>query len=708
MPLLDDVQRVWRDFVRYTGDGLPNPPVGHPLSSGGDPRSGKNNPSKGEIRDLLIAMLQASGDPSALQAILTQLDGKAGLTDLGAEVSRATSAEAALRANSGKLFATRQAAVDFGQGALPDSLRVIATREGSHMVYRGYNQTADDPLFPTYPNWGVLMRLPGVGLLDAEALARETADAGLGDSIDAEALAREAEVATITARLTIGGDLGDVVPVVDTETGGAVIGVDVARGEVILRLSPDVVQSEVPVRTLRLEGNIALGDDEEVISDRYGNSIGVIRNGRLVVPQPGKSDGVSYDALPLRTSGGLGDDDVLVLGDDERPLLTNRNGRLVAEIEPYIPSVPDVGHDAWGWTWRNGEWGFTGNLWGDGPRGYRTDGSRIWADSNRANIVLFVGSDLRECGRGDVPYHAFGPNYAPISDGQCAAFCEAEALWRIAQRQSPPVNMVVERYSATLGDLLSSGYQTGLALQTDTARREGAALGYAPTASYAVLSHSFDTGADYTARFEQLVAKLEHQYGVGRVIWTQFAGTKTIGTIPEILHQEAVTAGVCATPLYPFEVEPLTGVNLTGDAARLVAEHEALAAITVDWRLPRLITAMLEGSTIRVKFDCAEGIVLDEYTTMTNRGFALDGVTNGATITGVSIGGPLPGEDVLITLSEVPTGDLVLRYAYGMPASSDQYPANRGALRANWTAPSKLVPGALLKKFAPAFQIEVV
>lgn len=70
MPLLDDVQRVWRDFVRYTGDGLPNPPVGHPLSSGGDPRSGKHNPSKGEVRDLLIDILQTMGDPSALQELL--------------------------------------------------------------------------------------------------------------------------------------------------------------------------------------------------------------------------------------------------------------------------------------------------------------------------------------------------------------------------------------------------------------------------------------------------------------------------------------------------------------------------------------------------------------------------------------------------------------------------------------------------------------
>lgn len=41
---------VFRDFVRYTDDGLPNAPVGHPLPVG-DPRSGVHNPPKAAIRD---------------------------------------------------------------------------------------------------------------------------------------------------------------------------------------------------------------------------------------------------------------------------------------------------------------------------------------------------------------------------------------------------------------------------------------------------------------------------------------------------------------------------------------------------------------------------------------------------------------------------------------------------------------------------------
>ncbi|WP_312531960.1 SGNH/GDSL hydrolase family protein [Paracoccus sp. (in: a-proteobacteria)] len=89
MPLLDDIQRVWRRFQRYTGDGLPNPPVGHPLSSGGDPRSGIYNPDKTEIRDLLVSIAQSLGDPSALASILTQLDGKAEDADVTAVLRNA-------------------------------------------------------------------------------------------------------------------------------------------------------------------------------------------------------------------------------------------------------------------------------------------------------------------------------------------------------------------------------------------------------------------------------------------------------------------------------------------------------------------------------------------------------------------------------------------------------------------------------------------
>lgn len=53
----DTVNRVFREFKRYTGDGLPNEPVGAPLPVG-DPSSGVHNPKKSELRSGLLTPLQ--------------------------------------------------------------------------------------------------------------------------------------------------------------------------------------------------------------------------------------------------------------------------------------------------------------------------------------------------------------------------------------------------------------------------------------------------------------------------------------------------------------------------------------------------------------------------------------------------------------------------------------------------------------------------
>lgn len=52
--------RVFRDYVRYTGDGLPNEPVGHALPIG-DPASGVHNPTKRDFRDVLNGIISGIG-----------------------------------------------------------------------------------------------------------------------------------------------------------------------------------------------------------------------------------------------------------------------------------------------------------------------------------------------------------------------------------------------------------------------------------------------------------------------------------------------------------------------------------------------------------------------------------------------------------------------------------------------------------------------
>lgn len=52
MPIQDEINRVFRNFRRYTGDGLPGEPTNAPAPIG-DPNSGVHNPKKEEIRAVL-------------------------------------------------------------------------------------------------------------------------------------------------------------------------------------------------------------------------------------------------------------------------------------------------------------------------------------------------------------------------------------------------------------------------------------------------------------------------------------------------------------------------------------------------------------------------------------------------------------------------------------------------------------------------------
>ena len=58
---IDLINRVFREFKRFTGDGLPGEPVNAPLPVG-DPQSGINNPKKHELREAFIATVQSGAD----------------------------------------------------------------------------------------------------------------------------------------------------------------------------------------------------------------------------------------------------------------------------------------------------------------------------------------------------------------------------------------------------------------------------------------------------------------------------------------------------------------------------------------------------------------------------------------------------------------------------------------------------------------------
>ncbi|ABL69116.1 hypothetical protein OC539_25155 [Paracoccus denitrificans] len=63
-------------------------------------------------------------------------------------------------ANGGKIYADRASAVAAGQSVLVAALSRIVTIEGSYLHLRGPSSQALDPLFPTYPYWGVQFIVP--------------------------------------------------------------------------------------------------------------------------------------------------------------------------------------------------------------------------------------------------------------------------------------------------------------------------------------------------------------------------------------------------------------------------------------------------------------------------------------------------------------------------------------------------------------------
>lgn len=148
MPTVTDIRRVLRDHVRFTGDGQPNEPVGAPLPVG-DPRSGFYHIDKYELQELLIAILQTQGDPTALQTLIA-----------------AASKGATTRANAAAI----------GQSNLPTSAGLLFNRAGpglDTLEVRTAGGTAD-PLFTTAPQWGRIQSLATL-----EAVQRITSQVAL-------------------------------------------------------------------------------------------------------------------------------------------------------------------------------------------------------------------------------------------------------------------------------------------------------------------------------------------------------------------------------------------------------------------------------------------------------------------------------------------------------------------------------------------------
>lgn len=134
-----------------------------------------NNLPTSTLIDSLVGNYQGNTRRIMIDKLAALLgDGGSGSgSSLAAEIADRIAADDALRAskadlqNSGKFFTSRDAAVAAGQANLPGNLSMIVTVEGDWIVFRSFNNTSDDPLFPTQPSWGVARRAPNQPVITA-------------------------------------------------------------------------------------------------------------------------------------------------------------------------------------------------------------------------------------------------------------------------------------------------------------------------------------------------------------------------------------------------------------------------------------------------------------------------------------------------------------------------------------------------------------
>lgn len=178
---------VLRDFVRFTGDGLPNDPAGHPLPIG-DPSSGVHNPTKKDFRDLLNTIAAFAADSSTIAGALSA---KADLLDL----------------RNGRVFGS--GVVTPTGATIPDGVnRVIAQAGGGQQIWGRTTAPADNKETATIKRdaggiwwqqlWDSLSPSPALsGVLDrASTLERQAVPAWWSEAAAVAALSARANFPT--------------------------------------------------------------------------------------------------------------------------------------------------------------------------------------------------------------------------------------------------------------------------------------------------------------------------------------------------------------------------------------------------------------------------------------------------------------------------------------------------------------------------------
>jgi hypothetical protein len=445
---------------------------------------------------------------------------------------------------------------------------------------------------------------------------------------------------------------------------------------------------------------------------------------------------------------------------DETGLILRLSDKVIADIaarldlQPQAVSVaealplPDLPQEVDLWApRREGDWVFfNANLPGaDGPRGYRrhVSGGAILAEA-RGPLLAVLGIGGARAGLGSpgparFPWHVLAPAddigaVGQGGEGEAAATAELEPLRdltvealiadellarRRAESRSLPLIM-----ARTETDTAASSHDlgTGLAvanLDQSCANLQAAAarLGVGAQVLAVVLDYALeDLSGDPVAYRDGMIALMERitrgmaKHGLARPIFLAAfdCGTQGVTKGPGLEGQWELSWNhgdhrlVFAAPSYAFQIDDTGRLTDTGRREKALLLTESLLAVHGGgkWLCPTIQLAEQAGTDIRLVCAAQESLVIDAsdpFGAGPLAGFALEGVTNGAVITGVEID-KADARVVVLRCSDRPEGEVFVTYAHASEPGAGPYPANRGALRGafgdgalhRWALPARL------------------
>lgn len=417
---------------------------------------------------------------------------------------------------------------------------------------------------------------------------------------------------------------------------------------------------------------------------------------------------------------------------------------VTAEAMP-VPELPEE-LDCWA-ARREGDWVlFQANLPGaDGARGYRqhVTGGAILAEA-RGPLLAVLGIGGARAGLGSPGPARFRWHVlAPADDiGAVGMGGEGDAV--VTDALDPLRELTVEALVAD--ELLARRRAAHLALpllvvrcETDmaaTAHELGtgkavanldrgfanlvaaaAKLGVAARVLAVVLDYTLeDLTGDPVAYRDGMIALMERitrgmaKAGLARPVFLSAfdCGTQAVTQGPGLEGQWELSWNhgdhqlVFAAPSYAFQMDDTGRLTEAGRAEKALLFTEALLAVERGerWLCPTIQLAEWTRDRIHLICEAQDGLVLDEsnpFGAGPLAGFALEGVTNGAKITGVEIDKG-DAKVVVLKCSKCPEGEVHVTYAHAAGSHAGPYPANRGALRGDfgdgavrrWALPARL------------------